>query len=375
MRAESVVQGLHPPGSHLRGQHHAIAGARVRLQLGAALAAATIVATTVPSLLTAQVVPAQLEQFLVQTVGLDPDEMRAVASGSAVVRSLESSDRREVALFGVVRIDVPRPFYLSTAVDFRALPGDSGRAGFGLFSDPASAADVTAFTLPHDDVEELKRCVPAACKVKLSEGAISALRARLDSASSADAAADAFFRATMVDYVTAYRAHGDSALIVYNDRRDAVAAAEVFDAILSRSPWMYRYAPSLERYLRNYPRGRPSGIEEALFWSQDELPGLRSTLSLKHRVVYTPPESGDLTLIADKLLYANHYLDGALDLTSVVDQSTGVYVIRLWRLHFDYLRSGPINVHGKVSGELRDRLEVWLADAKTRAENARAGAR
>lgn len=62
------------------------------------------------------------------------------------------------------------------------------------------------------------------------------------------------------------------------------------------------------------------------------------------------------TLIAAKLLYADHYLDGALDLTAVVDQAgdqaagpAGLYLVLLRRLHFDDLPSGGLmNVRGRV---------------------------
>ncbi len=128
--------------------------------------------------------------------------------------------------------------------------------------------------------------------------------------------------------------------------------------MLSHSSYMYEYAPSLERYLKNYPQDRPPGVAETLFWSEDDLPGLKPTLTITHEVVYTPPDLPGTSLIASKLLYADHFLDGALDLRVVVDQMgtgagnpAGIYLVVVRRLHFDDL-SGPFNVRGRVISEL-----------------------
>ena len=112
--------------------------------------------------------------------------------------------------------------------------------------------------------------------------------------------ANAYFRRRMIEYVTAYRAQGNAALLVYADRKSASAAAQVFSGIVSRSPYMYRYAPSLQKYLENYPKDRPAGAREALFWSEDDLSGARPILSITQQVVYTPPELPTSTLIASK---------------------------------------------------------------------------
>ena len=185
----------------------------------------------------------------------------------------------------------------------------------------------------------------------------------------------------MVEYVTAYRTRGNSALLVYADRKTASAAAQVFSAIVSRSPYMYRYAPSLQRYLERYPENRPAGAREALYWSVDDLSGARPILMITQKVVCPSPELPRSTLIASKQLYANHYLDGGLELAAVVDAdgsgggAPGIYVVVLSRLHFDNLPSGGlINLRHKVSGKLKDRIGASLRVAKASSEQAYARA-
>ena len=346
------------------------------------LAWATIAVTTLPSRGEAQGLPPRLTEFLRQTIALDRRGMGAVTDGSPVAKVLASSDDREIALFGIVRIDVPRSFYIRFAATFPSSLRDPSRLGFGLFSDPPAASDVARLSLPHDDVQDLAHCSAGACRVKLPAQAIAPLRTTVEFASpSADSVVTAYFREHMIEYVTAYRARGDSALIVYDDQQSRTAAAHVFQTMLARSPYLFR-APSLERYLVDYPRERPANLSEAMFWSEDDLPGLKPTVTITHEVVYAPPELPGTTLIASKLLYAAHFLDGAFDLTAVVDgtgdqpaKPAGIYLVLFRRLHFDNLPSGgPLNVRGRVIGELLQRTTAMLRDTRSRQERAYAAA-
>jgi hypothetical protein len=309
--------------------------------------------------------------------------MSAVSAGTPVVKVLEPYDRLEIAVFGTARIDVPRAFYVRRASAFPVSLRSATRVRLGVFSDPAVPADVAALSLTHDDVEELTRCRAGACKLKLSADDIAGVQEAISRGSnSAESLASAFFRQRILDYVTAYRARGDSALVVYGDQKTQAAVAQVFAAMLSRSPYMYQYAPSLERYLKHYPDERPAAIREVLFWAEDTLSGMKSTLTITHEVVYAPPELPGVTFIAAKQLYADHYLDGALSLTAIVDavgdQAAGpasAYLVILRRVHLDAPpTSGPINLRGKVVASVRDRTVTWLRETKARSEEAYATA-
>ena len=278
-----------------------------------------------------------------------------------------------------MRIAVPRSYYVSLVTSFSPLLRDPARLRSAPFSDPATLADLAAFSLSQGDVQELIKCRPGSCKMKLPASAMADLRSVLDTASPAvDSIATAYFRKGVVDYVTAYRARGNAALVVYDDRQSPTAAALVLDSLLARSPEMYQYAPALERYLENYPHDRPAGVGEALFWAEDDLPGLRPTFTITHRVVYASPDLPGATLIAAKQLYAEHYLDGALGLTAVVDEQEaeppeqpGFYLVYLRQLHFDNLPSGGIvNLRHKVIDKLRDGTAASLRQAKLQCEQA-----
>src|SRR5436190_13069010 len=84
--------------------------------------------------------PAQLTQFLQHSIALDTLQLAAVERGESVVKVLETHDRRDVALFGIITVPIAREQYVRALRDFPA----SNRTQLGIFSDPAAAGDVAA---------------------------------------------------------------------------------------------------------------------------------------------------------------------------------------------------------------------------------------
>ena len=330
----------------------------------------------------AQGLPPSLASFLRQTIQLNEYELNASTSGEAIAKLLPDSDPREIAIFGVVRVDVSRSFYIRLATDFPSSLRTPIRTRIAVFSDPVADSDVAGFSLSPDDIRDLAQCRSGACRLKLSSTGMARARALIDSAGhNADSAVNAFFRKAILAYVTNYRASGNRALVVYEDE-GPTAAQQVFDDILSRSRYVYRYAPSLQRYLLDYPANRPANLVDVLFWAQDALPNLRPTFTISHHLVYAPPELPGCTLLVTKQLYADHYFDGALTITAVVDAGgpgggqPRSYLVLLEVWHFDELPSGGLlRVRERARAKLRDHAEAMLRAAKRDAERRYAAAR
>jgi hypothetical protein len=185
----------------------------------------------------------------------------------------------------------------------------------------------------------------------------------------------AYARQRLLDYASDYRARGDAAMVVYDDRGN-VRASDAFTDLLAQSPYVYEYAPSLARYLSTYPRAKLDGVRDVLFWSETAAPRMRRTLTVSHLAVYSPPELPGTTLAAAKQIYANHYFEAAFDLTTIVDRegaggAPGIYLLVLRRFRFDNLPSGGLlNIRGKVIGSLKDQMLADLAREKMTAEGS-----
>jgi len=309
--------------------------------------------------------PAQLTQFLQQSIGFDAEQLGAVERGEAVVKVIEARDRRDVVVFGIITSPVSREQYVRALRDFSTSLHTPNRTQLGIFSDPATETDVAAVTINPRDVAEMKNCKPGDCVVKLP--ATDMRRIHDETNWSAPAAEvqgqlSAYARRRLVEYVTDYRRRGDSAMAIYDDRGNLdVHSSEAFRAQLAESPYVFQTVPSLQTYLANYPRGTlPAGAAEIVFWSEDVMPRLRPILSVTHLVVYTPPELPGMTLAVSKQIYANHYFEAAVDLTAVVDRNPGVYLVVLRRYRFDNLPGGILNIRGRAIGALRDQLAADL---------------
>lgn len=308
--------------------------------------------------------PAALARFLQQSIGLDAAQLSAMERGEAVVKVLDTRDRRDVALFGIITADVTREAYVRRVRDFQSSLRTATRARFGIFSNPPTAADVAAVTIAERDVKDMRDCRPGDCVVKLPATDMQRIQQQVNwSAPDVQAQIDAYARRRLVEYVTDYRTRGDSAMAVYDDRGTLnVRSSEAFAALLTESPYVYENVPSLTRYLSSYPRGTLPDATEIIFWSEDVMPRLRPILSVTHQVVYTPQEQPTMAVVAAKQIYANHYFEAALDLTGVVDRRgtdgrPGLYVLVLRRYRFDNMPSGGIlNIRGRAVGALRDQL-------------------
>jgi len=181
--------------------------------------------------------PPQLTQFLQQSVGFDAQQIAAVERGEVVVKVLETRDRRDVAVFGIITIPKSREDYVRALRDYPTSLRLPNRSQLGVFSTPATDRDVAAVTINSRDVAEIKNCKPGDCVVKLPAADMRRLHEEINwSAPTADVQAQlsAYARRRLVEYVTDYRRRGDSAMAIYDDRGNVnVHASEAFAAQLA----------------------------------------------------------------------------------------------------------------------------------------------
>lgn len=316
--------------------------------------------------------PRQLTEFLRDGVKLDATQMAAVESGEPVVKVLETQHQRDVAVFGIVATTTPREAIVARLRDFRRSLAAPTRVRFGILSTPAVAADVQALVIGKDDVDDARKCKPGDCNFKLPKTEMARFKGEVNwSARNIDEQLTTYARRQLVLYVEDYRAHGDSVLVVYDDK-GGVSASDAFNALLANSPYVFQNAPALANYLRNYPRVKLEGATDVIYWAEDQAPHLRNTITITHAVLYTPPEMPGMTILASKQIYAKHYFEAGFDLTSIVERTTataGSYIVVVRRYRFDNLPSGGLlNIRGRVLNSLRDRLVGDLKRERASAE-------
>lgn len=287
--------------------------------------------------------------------------------GEAFTRVLDTQDGRDVAVIGAVKLAIARDLYIRRVQDVRTWLRTPTRPRLGLFSDPATLADVDGVVVAREDVNDLRKCRPGDCKAKLPASTMQLLQDEVNwSAPDVQAQVTALARRRMVSVVEEYREHGNASLPTYDDR-PPVRASEAFLALLAQSTFLAQASPALATYFRVFPRGRPAGVSDVLFWSEDVVPRLRPILSITHMAVHTPPALGGTTIIASKQLYANHFFEAALEVVSVNDRDApgeppGTWLVVERRFRFDNLpRGGILNIRGRAIAGIRDQL---LADLR-----------
>jgi hypothetical protein len=354
-----------------------VARSRVALLAGAALLGAGAMPPAPPAPSHALEPPARLARFLRDKIGLDSSQIAAVERGEPVVKVLDTERRLDLAVFGIIAIAAPRQVYVGRLLDFEnSLRGGPSRLQFGIFGDPATLADVQTLTLDRRDVADLKTCRAGDCKIKLPGEEMARIRQAIDwSAGDAHGQTDAYVRQRLVEYVTDYRARGDSAMVMYDDR-ERVRGSEAYAALLAQSPYVFEHIPSLHQYLARYPQEALDGLREVLYWSLDDPKGLRPILRVTHRVVYAPPEIPGLTVMAAKQIFASHYFEAGFDLTAVADRAAatgepGIYLLLLRRSRFDRFPSIPlINVQARLVSSSGDQMRADLESEKAATERA-----
>ncbi len=269
-------------------------------------------------------------------------DLRALDAGSAVVKSLETPVRQELAHFGVVYIDATTERFVERFRDIERFESGPGIPQIGRFGSPPRLEDLASLTLPADDVTALARCRSGDCDVKLSAAAMSRFRTQVNwSSPNAGRQANEVAREMILDLVRAYQADGNTALGQYDDRGEPLSVAEQFRALLTSGDRLPVPVPGLMAYLDEYPRGRPAGAEDFFYWSMVDF-GLKATIRVNHVIIYPLADrpSGVAPVIAIKQLYASHYFHTTLELRFLVDDDRsasrhGFYLLSLTRSRSD----------------------------------------
>ena len=100
-------------------------------------------------------------------IQLDDAQLAAIEKGEVVTKLLPTTDKPEIAAFGVVKTAGTVDQLLALAWDVRKFKQVPQIPEMGLFSNPAKIEDLKGLTHPPDDIAALKKCKPGSCDVKL----------------------------------------------------------------------------------------------------------------------------------------------------------------------------------------------------------------
>jgi hypothetical protein len=313
--------------------------------------------------------PRQEVERTLATAKFSPAEIGSLQAGKVIARVEPVQNGAELLTQAAVKIRAAHAQVISYYGQMIAYVDGKVTLAFGKFNTPAAPADVAQLSFDRDEIDAMKSCRPGNCDVRLGGATLTNLRSAIDwKAPDYRDQVNAFARKAAIDYVTAYRARGDEALVTFNDRSEPVSLRTEWSAILSNASGLRALLPELARYLGGYPAQQLPGARDVIYWIKEDY-GLKPIISIVHGVIYTPPAQPDRTIVAQKYLYASHYYDASLAVASI---TTGVengspitYILYSNRSRGDMLRGGFGGIKGNIArSQARKGAETTLGTIK-----------
>ena len=295
--------------------------------------------------------------FLRKVIQLDDAQLAAVEKGEVITKLLPTTDKPEIAAFGVVKTGGTPDQLVALARDVRKFKKVPQIPEIGHFSTPAKIEDLAGLTHPPDDITALKRCKPGSCDVKIGTKGLEMV-SKIDwKAPDAEKQAVAIMNQAIVDYVTAYQQSGTEAMGNVLDKKQEKSRAQEYRTLLANSPYLVDYVKEFNDYLVAWPKGKLAGAEDVLYWAKDTF-GLKPVVSAYHATIYRSPRG---TLISNKLLGATHFFNAGLELLAAVPTADGkgLYLLNLYRTRIDP-PTGMLS--GVLMGKVRDGIETGVKE-------------
>ena len=306
-------------------------------------------------------VPPALNKY----AGFSAADFKKIEHGEVVARSL-SAEWDEVALAAATVVGVPVQFYLERFRTIESFKKSAEVLQIGRFSDPPVVGDLRSLTIDAGDLEELRKCRPGACDLKVTDDAMARLRGRTD--------LETAFKEWLADYAARYAREGNGGLAVYHHEKTPRPSVDSLRHVVERFPFLRDTWPVLGGAIGGFTGRLPPGLEQFIYWSKEKPPG-NVVINLTHVVIQ--PESAGTAVVATKQIYASRYMHASLGVSVLIDRSTAegprtlvIYMNRtrvdlfdgLGRMIRPVVRSRARGSTERLLGRLRTRLEQdWAA--------------
>lgn len=343
------------------------------------VAAAVSLVSALTAAMLAQAPHPEPYTFLRKQLAFLPADLVALEAGQILVKLPKTPETREVAAFAVMRLDVPREFFVEKVRDIVNFKKSENVLQIGKFSSPPRLEDLAGLTVDQVDIDAMKRCRIKSCDLKVSAAFIDRLRKDVNwTAPNHPDQVTRLFKEMLLEHVRSYLKAGNAALGKYEDKSYTLGLSDEVGALLKAAPYMYGYRPEFQKYLEEFPLSRPDSaedFEDFIYWSKEDF-GLKPVTSVTHVTIHRHA-SGDTpdVIIGSKGIYASHYFEGSLGLTSFIQSKSSTpprtYLIYVNRSRTDALRGLFSGLkRSLIGGRLRDGAKKSMEMIKVKLETA-----
>src|SRR5215213_7610071 len=181
----------------------------------------------------------EFQKVLTQKSAFEETDFATLSREQPVVRLVPVSDKREVAVSGLVNIRASAEDFVRVYREGMTRKNNAAILEIGSFANEPALTDLQNLTIDVQDIEDLKGCIAGECQVKLSAAMIERFRREIDwQAPDYQLKATNLLKQLLLEYVRDYRRRGDAALIEYNDKRDEISVAAEHRALTGASGYV-----------------------------------------------------------------------------------------------------------------------------------------
>lgn len=288
----------------------------------------------------AQLPSPELERFLGRCAHISKADLRALGQGQPVAKALNTNRKTDVSAFGIIRVNVPTEVFVQRFQNISAFKKSEYVLSIGKLSQVPQAADFAKLALDRSEIRELERCAVGDCGFQLSAEAIHLFRSELARCQNPkkQSRGTELFREMLLNYVRAYLADGNAALVRYRDQNPARSLACELRDMVADSAYLEEYVPELRGYLLNFPLDRPPDANSFVYWSKEKF-GLKPVISVTHVTMYPRiAPSASAVIVASKQIYASHYFGASLGLGAFLQFKSSPQ--RTYLMYLNRSRSG-----------------------------------
>jgi hypothetical protein len=266
--------------------------------------------------------------FLQPTIQLTEEERLRLKEREVVLRILPASGH-ELAFLAAGALEVGPDALVASVRDMPGLKRSSYVPQIGRFSSPPRLEDLRELTLDVADLDEIRRCHPGRCGLKLDPEEVARLH-KASGSNSNDAAASKSaiedeFRRIVVERARRYLARGDD------------DGQPEFGMLLEHSPYAQLKMPHLVAYLERYPAARLPDCESFLYWSKETY-AWKPMITVTHVTILrgNGNEGTPEVIVASRDVFATRYTSGSFIVTMLLRNPENgaqrylVYINRTW---------------------------------------------
>lgn len=279
----------------------------------------------------------------------DADRQRLDAGGT--LSRVIAGQQHAIAVFSATPVDVNGDRLVNWMRQIAALKKSQYVEAIERFSSPPRLEDLDRLTIDAGDIEDLERCRPRQCGMKLSPAEIEDLQRTLHAeGGNRPHVIQGAFRRLVLRRVQTYIASGHHALANYEDHGASVSLEASFSRLVQQSAFLGQQVPELAAFLDRWPDASMPEVESFLYWSKERL-GAKAIISVTQISImrgdgHATPDA----LAVGKQVFATHYMDASLSVTAIVcDHSTA-------QRYMAYLNRSDVDVLGGFWGGMVRRV-------------------